>query len=107
MGRYFTASATSEGNGITRVNIGFGESASNSEIIPDAVAGLAALQLAGGRGIHFNGRASLPVAMAIAHAVAHLYGYVACYDPKLQGYVVAISHDPAFRPGLVLPAPPE
>jgi CRISPR-associated protein Csx3 len=42
--------------------------------------------------------------MALAHAVAHLYGYVACYDPKLQGYVVAISHDPSFRPGQLLPA---
>jgi CRISPR-associated protein Csx3 len=41
--------------------------------------------------------------MALAHAVAHLYGYVACYDPKLQGYVVAISHDPSVRPGDLLP----
>jgi len=72
------------------LQIGFGEPAANTQVVPDAIAALTALRLAGGRGIHFNGPASL-------------YGYVACYDPKLQGYVVAISHDPSFRLGQLLP----
>jgi hypothetical protein len=61
--------------------------AANTQVVPDAIAALAALKLTGGRGIHFNGPASLPVAMALAHAD-----------------VVAISHDPSFCPGQLLPA---
>jgi CRISPR-associated protein (Cas_csx3) len=45
---------------------------------------------------------SLPVAMALAHAVAHRFGFVAMRDPKLGKFVVAISHDPAVRPGDLL-----
>ena len=99
MARSFTVSIASESEGVVTVTIDFGEPAENTLIVPDAIAALAELKLRGGRGIHFTGPASLPVAMALAHAVAHLYGYVACFDPKLQGYVVAISHDPEFRLG--------
>jgi len=102
VGQYFTATISAEGAGVATLSIGFLKRASNTEIVPDAIAAVAALNLPGGRGIRFNGRASLPVAMALAHSVAHLYGYVACYDPKLQGYVVSISHDPAWRPGQLL-----
>lgn len=102
MSEFFTAVITSESEGAITVKIGFGEPADNTQIVPDAIAALSALRLQGGRGISFNGPASLPVAMALAHAVAHLYGYVACYDPKLHGYVVAISHDPMIRPGQLL-----
>ena len=75
----------------------------NADIVPDAIRAIQSLKLGGGRGVRFNGPASLPVAMALAHAVAHLYGYVACWDPKLSGYVVAISHDPEFKPGQLIP----
>ena len=104
MGRFFTAVITAELDGVVTLTIGFGEPAANTDIVPDAIDTLTALRLTGGRGIHFNGPASLPVAIALAHAVVHLYGYVACYDPKLQGYIVAVSHDPSFRPGQLLPA---
>jgi CRISPR-associated protein Csx3 len=104
MGRFFTASITEESEGVVTLQIGFGEPATNSQIVPDAIAAIAALKLGGGRGIHLNGPASLPVAMALAHFVGHLFGHVACYDPKLRGYVVAISHDPGFHPGDLLPA---
>jgi CRISPR-associated protein Csx3 len=104
MGRFFTAAITAESDGVVTLTIGFGEPAANTQVVPDAIAALAALKLSGGQGIHFNGPASLPAAMALAHSVAHLYGYVACYDPKLKGYIVAISHDPGFRPGQLLPA---
>jgi CRISPR-associated protein Csx3 len=102
VGQYFTASISSEAAGVVTLNIGFSKPATNTIVLPDAIAAIAELKLPGGRGVRFNGRASLPVAMALAHSVAHLYGYVACYDPKLQGYVVAISHDPALRPGQLL-----
>jgi CRISPR-associated protein Csx3 len=106
MGEYFHASVEAREEGVTVVRVGFSETlAENTRAIPDAIAALAALKLAGGRGIRFTGRMSVPIAMALAHAVCHLYGYVACYDPKLGGYVVTISHDPGFRPGQLLPRP--
>ena len=109
MGQFFTTAITSQSEGVVTVTIDFHEHADNTTIVPDAIEAIKGLKLTGGRGVRFNGPASLPVAMALAHAVAHLYGYVACFDPKLQGYVVAISHDPAFHPGQLLPAtePPE
>ena len=102
-GRKYRASASLGDDGVAVVTIGFGEPAENPQIVPDASQALAELKLSGGTGIHFDGPASLPVAMALAHAVAHLYGYVACYDPKLKGYVVAISHHPGYHPGQLLP----
>lgn len=90
-----------EGSNILRV--GFGDPAQNDEIVRDAVARLDEMikdgTLAGGSVIRVNGPASLPVAMAIAHAIAHLYEVVACFDPKLAKYVVAVSHGSAYRPG--------
>lgn len=77
----------------------FRETAQNDQIIPSGLEALAALPLTGGKSIRFNGPCTVPLAMAIAHAVAHRYGYVACFDPKMQGYVVVISHHPDFRPG--------
>ena len=99
----FKASISSDTDGVVTLTIGFGEPADNTSIVPDAIIAIRELQLAGGKGIRFKGPASLPVAMALAHAVAHLYGYVACFDPKLEGYVVSISHDPHFHPGQLLP----
>jgi CRISPR-associated protein Csx3 len=100
---HFQVRIANQADGVVTVEIGFGSPAANTEIVPEAVAAFAALQLKGGRGIRFNGPASLPAAMALAHAVGHLFGYVACWDPKLSGYVVAISHDPGVRPGQLLP----
>lgn len=86
----------------TLVEIGFGEPADNDRIVRDALEAIAALSLEGGRLLCFNGRASLPAAMAICHAVAHLYAYVACFDPKLAKYVVVTAHGPEYRPGDLL-----
>lgn len=102
MGRAYKAEIRAESGGEVTVTIGFGEPADNTAVVPDAVEAIRGLGLKGGRGIRFHGPASLPAAMALAHAVAHLYGYVACYDPKLEGYVVCISHDPARQVGQLL-----
>lgn len=72
--------------------LAFAGSAQNDQIVRDAVAALAELNLQGGQTVYLNGPASLPVACAIAHAVAHLFAEVAVFDPKMDGYVVAISH---------------
>ncbi len=85
------------------LKVGFGDPAQNDQIVRDAVARLdemvSAGELAGGKTIKINGPASLPVAIAIAHAVGHLYEVVACFDPKLAKYVVSVSHGNNYKPG--------
>lgn len=78
------------------LRVGFGEPAQNDQIVRDVTARLGEMvkdgTLAGGSVIRINGPASLPVAVAITHAIAHLYEVVAVFDPKLGKYVVAVSH---------------
>ncbi len=85
------------------LRVGFADPAQNDQIVKDAVARLDEMvsngTLAGGSIIKINGPASLPVAVAIAHAVAHLYEVVGVFDPKMDQYVVAVSHGPAYKPG--------
>jgi CRISPR-associated protein Csx3 len=98
----YTCALDSIVDGVATIRIAFGVPATNDRIVPDAISALDALGLQGGRGIRFDGPARLPVAMALAHAVAHRFGFVAMRDPKLGKFVVAISHDPAVRPGDLL-----
>jgi len=85
------------------LKIGFGSPAQNDQIVKDAEVRLnemvAAGELAGGEVIKVNGPASLPVAMVLAHKLAHLYQAVACFDPKLGKYVVAIAHGGKYAIG--------
>ena len=85
------------------LKVAFGEAAQNDQIVAEASATLAEMtesgQLSGGSLIKINGPASLPVAIAIAHAIAHLYEVVGVFDPKLGKYVVAVSHGTAYKPG--------
>jgi CRISPR-associated protein Csx3 len=85
------------------LKVGFADPAQNDAIVADAVAKLNTMvesgELAGGHMIKINGPASLPVAVAIAHAIAHLYEVVAVFDPKLGKYVVSVSHGDQYRPG--------
>ena len=84
-------------NGVMKV--GFGEPAQNDVIVKDAVALLDAKHLEGGKLIKINGPASLPVAVAIAHAVGHLYETIAVFDPKLGKYVVSVTHGTEYKLG--------
>lgn len=101
--RLYKARILAEDAGVITVEIGFEGVGPNNLVVPDALRSLADLRLTGGAGIHFHGPASIPVAMALCHAVGHLYGYVACFDPKLQAYVVAVSHSPRHAPGDLIP----
>jgi CRISPR-associated protein Csx3 len=89
------------------LTVGFGTPAENTQIVQDAIGRLeemvASGELAGGDLIKVNGPASLPVGMVICHALAHRFGAVAVLDPKLGGYVVAVSHDPARKVGDFIP----
>ncbi|MBU4580291.1 CRISPR-associated protein Csx3 [Patescibacteria group bacterium] len=83
--------------------VGFGKPAQNDQIVKDAVFVLDQMaksgEMKGGKLIKINGPASLPVALAIGHAVSHLYGAVAVFDPKMNKYVISVSHNPEHRPG--------
>ena len=85
------------------LRLAFGEPAQNDQIVRDAVAALRDLHLEGGQTVYLNGPASLPAACAIAHGVVHLFKEVAVFDPKMAGYVVAISHG-GREIGTVIPA---
>lgn len=90
------------------LKLAFGTPAQNDQIVRDAVARLAEMEangeLAGGGVIKLNGPASLPVSVAITHALAHRFAAVAVFDPKMNGYVVSVSHDPSFVVGSIIPA---
>lgn len=85
------------------LKVGFGDPASNDTIVKDVVRTLDEMRedgkLAGGPLLKINGPASLPVAVVLTHALAHIYGVVSVWDPKLQKYVVSVSHDPFYDVG--------
>lgn len=87
-------------NGVLKVN--FGQPAQNDQIVRDAASRLTemASELTGGTLLKINGPASIPVAFVLAHGLAHLYGAIAIYEPKLNGkYVVCITHNPTYKIG--------
>jgi CRISPR-associated protein Csx3 len=85
------------------LKISFGDPAQNDQIVKDAAKRLDDMiktgQLSGGELMRIHGPASLPVAMVIAHSLGHLYQALACFDPKLAKYVVAIAHGDKYRAG--------
>jgi CRISPR-associated protein Csx3 len=95
----YTAEIIDISNGVVTIRLAFGEPAQNDRIVVDAIHAIAALKLKGGRGVKLDGKCSLPAAIAIGHAVVHLFGFVAAFDPKLEKFVVCVSHDPGVQPG--------
>ena len=85
------------------LNIGFADPAQNDQIVRDAAARLDEMaesgELKGGQLLKINGPASLPVACVLAHRVAHLFGAVGVFDPKLGKYVISITHNPTYKLG--------
>ena len=91
-----TYNITRDADGILRVD--FGVPSANDQIVKDAVARLDAMtktgELSGGGLLKINGPASLLVAMVLGHKLSHLFEAIACFDPKLEKYVVVVSHSP-------------
>ena len=91
-----TYTITRDDDGVLRV--AFGVPAANDQIVKDAVTRLDAMtkagDLSGGGLLKINGPAPLPVAMVLGHKLSHLFEAIACFDPKLNKYVVTISHSP-------------
>jgi CRISPR-associated protein Csx3 len=88
-------------NGVLRVS--FGETAQNDQIVKDAAARLEEMastgELTGGQLLKINGPISIPVAFVLAHKLAHIYGAIGLFDPKLGKYVISITHNPAYKLG--------
>jgi CRISPR-associated protein Csx3 len=86
-------------DGILQVN--FGELAQNDQIVRDAATSLEEMvakgELIGGPLLKISGPTSIPVAFVLAHKIAHLYGAVGCFDPKLGKYVISITHNPEYK----------
>lgn len=99
MSTYSISIATDHDNVIV-LRLRFGEPATNAEIVKDATAAANAIASeVRGRLVALNGPASLPAAVAIAHALVHVAPAIAVFDPKMNAYVVAVSHDPRWRVG--------
>ncbi|MBW4690114.1 MAG: CRISPR-associated protein Csx3 [Komarekiella atlantica HA4396-MV6] len=88
-------------DGILRIS--FGEPAQNDQIVRDAAARLEEMlesgELTGGQLLKINGPVSVPVAFVLSHKLAHIYGAIACFDPKLSKYVISITHNPSYKLG--------
>ena len=88
-------------NDILRVK--FGEPAQNDQIVQDAAMRLEEMgrsgELTGGQLLRINGPVSIPVAFVLAHKLAHIYGAITFYDPKLGKYVICVTHNPAYKLG--------
>jgi CRISPR-associated protein Csx3 len=81
------------------LSIGFCGEAENDEHVRNAIAELEQIEDLEGSLVKLNGPASLPVAVALGHKLAHVFGAVAAYDPKLGKYVVSIAHGGEYSPG--------
>lgn len=81
--------------------------ADGDQIVKDTAAQLEQLYASGklkGNLLKINGRASVLSSYVIAHKLAHLYGTIALFDPKigdkgLDRYIVVISHGEDYRVG--------
>lgn len=94
-------------SGCQRLKVGFveGVTATNAEYLPYVTQRLGELAVEEpmmGPLLKINGPCTLPIGFAIAHKVCHLYGAVAVFDPKLDGYVVVCSHGSEYKIGDVL-----
>ena len=85
-----------------KMTIAFGTPAQNDAIVQSAATQLKTLRQEGKFGgalLRITGPASLPVAITISHEVAHLYGAITVFDPKVGKYLVCITHNPDYKLG--------
>jgi CRISPR-associated protein Csx3 len=104
MSAYKIETETATTTTATLFRVSFGSPAQNDEIVRAAAAALESLGELGGKLALINGPASLPVACVLAHHLGHRFGAVAVFDPKMGAYVVAVSHNPEYPLGSLIPA---
>ncbi|MEO0969554.1 MAG: CRISPR-associated protein Csx3 [Cyanobacteria bacterium J06639_18] len=85
------------------LQVNFGESSQNDDIVKDVVARLEEMnsmgKMTGGQLLKINGPIFIPVAFVLAHKVSHMYGAVAVFDPKIGKFVICITHNPVYKLG--------
>jgi CRISPR-associated protein Csx3 len=83
------------------LKIGFGgDTATGDKIIKAINDGLKALDLPGGPGVvKVTGPVTTPGAAVLGHLLAHKFAAVGFWDPKLQKFLIAITHDPKWDVG--------
>lgn len=90
------------------LKLSFGVPASNVEIVRDVISEIERLTASGemvpDKLIKLNGPAPLPVAVAITNGLSNSFEVIAVFDPKLNGYVVAISRNSEHEVGSILRA---
>ena len=88
------------------LRIGFGAPANNDVIIKDVDKRLEEMrdngELKSGPLVKVDGPASLPVAMVLASKLSELFDVIACFDPRMNRYIVVISRNPNLAVGTVL-----
>lgn len=88
------------------LRVAFGSPATGEVIVRDAYAALNELELrgdlAGGGLLFINGRCTVPTAVMLGHSLSHLFTAIAAFDPKLDRYIVCVSHDPNYEVGQVI-----
>lgn len=92
-------------DGFDILDLSFGIPAENDQIVKDVTLRLHEMEKAnlfGGKLIKLDGKASIPVAVAITHILAHYYGAIAVKDPKLGKFVVSVTHNPDYPLGALI-----
>ena len=94
-------------NDILIAKIKNGTEVDGDQILRDAKAQLEGLinsgKLPGGNQLlKINGRSTVLAGFLIASQLAHRYSALAVFDPKLEKYVVTVSHSPDYQIGRVL-----
>jgi CRISPR-associated protein Csx3 len=91
---------------VLRVGFNRNHPAHGDRVVRDVLVRLEQMQdvFTGGKLLKIDGQQSIAVAYTIAHQLAHLYGAIAVFDPKIgkpghKTYIVVISHDPDYKIG--------
>jgi len=75
-------------------------------VVQDAHAAMLELErrgeLAGGGVLCIDGRCSVAAAVTLTHFLSHLFAAIAVFDPKLDRYIVCVSHDASFTVGQLI-----
>ena len=101
----FTVSLEPVGQREAILRLSFGRPASTDEIVRDIAQAVSKLDLGSGfDAVWVNGPAPVAGSYVLAHVLAHVAGTVGVFDPKVGGYIVAISHG-GLPVGQVVPGP--
>jgi hypothetical protein len=78
------------------------EPATNAELVPIVSRATYSLPPAYGTIGLITGKASLPVSYVLAHHLAHYHKALGVFDPKLDGFVIVVTHDRNYPLGKVI-----